>query len=146
MTRRCQSCLRLFPGDVCPGCGMDHVIHVECTEEERMGVPTWNSPTGHRNAGVVRGRFCVTPGCGQEIPSGKGGRRYCFDCRPMARHEAQAKYLAAMPLEKRREMWRRIKAKRRQTVPRPVGGSQGPIGRTERPGSGRGTPHPKGAA
>lgn len=31
-------------------------------------------------------------------------------------------------------------------VPRPVGGPQGPSRRTERPASGRGTPHPKGAA
>lgn len=144
MTRRCQSCLRLFPGDVCPGCGMDHVIHVEVTDEERRGLPSPNArPTGTVNAGVVRGRFCITPGCGQEIPSGKGGRRYCFDCRPKTRSEAQMKYLAAMPVEERRAMWRRIKANRR--VPRPVGGPQGPIGRTERPGSGRGT-SPKGAA
>lgn len=143
MTRRCQWCVRLFTGDVCPGCGADHVIHVEVTEAERTGDVTWNNPDGYRNAGVLRARTCKD--CNAEIPAGKGGRRYCYDCRPMRRTDAQRKYLASLPVDERRRMWREAKARRR--VPRPVGSPQGRIGRPEyRPGSGRGTPHPKGAA
>lgn len=49
MTRRCQMCERMFPGDVCPGCGFDHVIRVTVTEAERKGDAR---PTAPDNRGI----------------------------------------------------------------------------------------------
>lgn len=48
-------------------------------------------------------------------------------------------------MQAQEEWWLVQAALAQYLVPRPVGGPSGPIGRTERPGSGRGT-SPKGAA
>lgn len=60
MIRRCCQCARKFVGAICPGCGLDHVIHVE--------------PTG----GGRRATICY---CGAPIPRGKGARLRCDACK-----------------------------------------------------------------
>lgn len=95
MTRRCQSCLRPFPGDVCPGCGMDHLIHVEVRPAERVSEHPDRDPRKrrHANNGVGRQATCLRPGCGRRIPAGKGPARYCSGpCKQEARRET---YLAS---------------------------------------------------
>lgn len=137
MTRRCQSCARLFAGDVCPGCGMDHVIHVEVTGAELLaeypamrkmapavaGAPKVATPVScewcaapmpmdHPNA---HKRFC-TPACW------KASYRPTLDRATLAARVGIS--LSALYNVARRLGWRRSARGKRLS---------------ERPGSGRGT-------
>lgn len=94
MTRRCQSCLRVFPGDVCPGCGMDY--------SNRVMVRVYEcAHCGDRFWGHVRGPQV----------------RYCPECKPVRRRETYNAYFDRWPIERRRAHWRAAKAKQRRAVP-----------------------------
>lgn len=97
MTSRCQSCLRVFPGDVCPGCGFDHVIHIEVTEAERTSEHPEADPRKRR-------KRCW---CGRVIPKGRGVVLRCEQHQYEAQLRANDRYMESLTPEQRRALWRR---------------------------------------
>lgn len=93
--RRCQfGCGRVFTGDVCPGCHVDHV----------------NRPTGRVYACARCGDPFVGHVRGPQV-------RYCAECKPARRRETWNAYFDRWPIERRRAHWRAAKAKQRGAVP-----------------------------
>ena len=90
MTRRCQVCARLFPGDVCPGCGESYGA---VTPPDL--IPHFGQPRGGGvPPGTARRDTCAD--CATPLPKVHAPIQRCATCRAKRerRQKAERKQVA----------------------------------------------------